>query len=265
MTVSLIAVEPEARPDSLMGTPDFVGAPNWYMSFGERAAVVGVLASLRPKVAVEIGSADGGSLRPAALYSETVHSFDLQTPSDPSDPAFANVVFHTGDSHQILAPFLAGIAAEGGVVDYAMVDGDHSATGVRQDVETLLGSGCLRGFILVHDVTNPAVRHGLDQIRFENYRDVVYVDLDFTTGHFMLKGEERDQLWGGLGLIVVDPDRSVRIDDEADMEGIRPSKYRDTSVLLSKVRQALTAPHHLRLAARHPVWLVTVLRRRKGR
>jgi hypothetical protein len=80
----------------------------------------------------------------------------------------------------------------------------------------------------------------------------------------MLKGKERDQLWGGLGLIVVDPDRSVRIDDEADMEGIRPSKYRDTSVLLSKVRRALTAPHHLRLAATHPVWLVTVLRRRKG-
>ena len=52
---------------------------HWQMTFGERAAIEGILAQLRPRVAIEIGTAEGGSLERIAHYSERVHSFDLVT------------------------------------------------------------------------------------------------------------------------------------------------------------------------------------------
>ena len=39
------------------------------MSFGERAALEGVVAQVRPRLAVEIGTAAGGSLARIARYS----------------------------------------------------------------------------------------------------------------------------------------------------------------------------------------------------
>ena len=49
----------------------------WQMAPGERAAIAGVLAELRPSVSIELGTAQGGSLRTIAAYSEQVHSFDF--------------------------------------------------------------------------------------------------------------------------------------------------------------------------------------------
>src|SRR3954468_12229619 len=77
------------------------GNDPWQMGFGERAVVVGLLADVRPKLAIEIGTAEGGSLRRIASMSEEVHSFDLVEP-EPSIRALANVTLHTGDSHVLL-------------------------------------------------------------------------------------------------------------------------------------------------------------------
>ncbi|MGN6170385.1 MAG: hypothetical protein ACTHQQ_19775, partial [Solirubrobacteraceae bacterium] len=52
----------------------------WQMDPGERAALDGLLCQLRPKLSIEIGRADGGSLRSIARYSGHVHSFDLAAP-----------------------------------------------------------------------------------------------------------------------------------------------------------------------------------------
>ena len=41
----------------------------WQMSRGERAAVEGVLAALEPALAIEIGSAEGASLRRIAPHA----------------------------------------------------------------------------------------------------------------------------------------------------------------------------------------------------
>ena len=57
----------------------------WQMTFGERAAIEGMLAQLRPRVAIEIGTAEGGSLERIAYYSERVHSFDIVRPQLPAE------------------------------------------------------------------------------------------------------------------------------------------------------------------------------------
>ena len=84
--------------------------PVWQMSLGERAAVEGVLAQLRPALAIEIGSAEGACLRRIAAHAGEAHSFDLQPPSLEMP---GNVTLHTGDSHELLPPFLAELAEQG--------------------------------------------------------------------------------------------------------------------------------------------------------
>ena len=71
----------------------------WQMSLGERAAIEGVLAELKPRVAIEIGSMEGACLRRIAAHAEEVHSLDLQPPTLEVP---ANVTLHTGSSHELL-------------------------------------------------------------------------------------------------------------------------------------------------------------------
>ena len=52
---------------------------DWQMAPGERAAIEGLLAQIEPALAIEIGTAQGGSLRRIAHYSAEVHAFDLRS------------------------------------------------------------------------------------------------------------------------------------------------------------------------------------------
>ena len=130
--------------------------PEWQMALGERAAIAGVLAHVRPRLAVELGTAQGGSLRTIAEWSEEVHSFDFApTVADPP----ANATLHAGDSHALLSHLLAGFAEQGRNVDFVLVDGDHSSAGVRPDVLDPLSSPAVgRSAIVVQ--TRPTGRSG---------------------------------------------------------------------------------------------------------
>jgi hypothetical protein len=187
--------------------PQLLTDPTWQMSWGERAALEGLLAGLRPRLAIEIGTAEGGSLKRIAAHSGEVHSFDLVDPA-PDVAALGNVRFHRGDSHELLPALLAELERAGRNVDFVLVDGDHSADGVRRDLEDLLRSGAARDTaILIHDTTNDEVRRGLDAVPYEELTSVVHVDLDFVPGYLAREEPFRHQLWGGLGLVLVDAAR----------------------------------------------------------
>jgi hypothetical protein len=181
----------------------------WQMTAGERAALEGVLAHLRPGLAVEIGTAEGGSLRRLVQHCGEVHSFDLQ-----HDQALADlpgVELHTGDSHALLPETLSEFERQGRSVDFVLVDGDHTAAGVRRDMEDLLSSAALRRtVILAHDAGNDEVREGLEQVDYAAYAKVAMVDLDFVPGHLSSGGPFANQLWGGFALILVDEDAAER-------------------------------------------------------
>jgi len=188
-------------------TMDLFGDQIWQMSFGERAAIEGLLSARPPALAVEVGTAEGACLRRIARHAAEVHSFDLVLPSVPD--LGDHVHLHTGDSHVLLGQVLEGFAAEGRNVDFALVDGDHSADGVRADVETLLASPAVGDTIIVtHDTGNEEVRRGLDAVAYDAFPKVAHVDLDFVPGHL---GRDRfaGELWYGLGLIVVAADRAA--------------------------------------------------------
>lgn len=176
----------------------------WQMSLGERLAVEGLLSATRPGLAVEIGTAEGASARRIAMHAGEVHSFDLHQPPRPeSFPE--HVRFHTGDSHELLRPFLADLAKAGRTVDFALIDGDHSAAGVQRDLEDLLNSTALAlSIILIHDSGNPEVRRGLDAVRYESWPSVAHVELDLVPGQLGQRAFP-GEIWGGLGLVLVGP------------------------------------------------------------
>ena len=177
------------------------------MSFGERAALEGVLGQLRPRLSVEIGTYDGGSLGPIAARSGHVHTIDLDD-LVPDRERFANVTFHVGDSREVLPGLLADLQERGRPVDFAIVDGDHSAEGVAADLTALLRSSAVaETVILMHDTMNPGVRAGIEQARVEDHERVIYFEPDFVAGYEFRGGHFDGQVWGGLGLIVSGPER----------------------------------------------------------
>lgn len=221
---------------SLPDVIELLATEAWQMTFGERAALEGVLAQLQPTLSIEIGTAEGGSLRRIAAHSGEVHSFDLVQP-DASIEKLSNVTLHTGDSHVLLAEFLEELARAERVVDFALVDGDHTAEGVRRDLDALLASPAVkRSVILIHDTANEIVRDGLERVRYADYPMVSFHDLDFVSGHLSDGGPFHHQLWGGLGLVVVDGSSAVRGGDNA----LRPGFY-SSFELFAAMRSALTS------------------------
>ena len=174
------------------------------MTFGEQAAIEGVLARLRPRVSIELGTASGGSLSRIAQWSGEVHTFDFAHRVD--ETALPNVTFHRGDAGTRLPEVLRELEARGMVVDFVLVDGDHSPDGVQRDVEALLGStAVIETVILLHDTANEGVRQGIRSGHPERHGKVVYADLSFVPTFD--PESPVSEAWGGLGLIIVDAPR----------------------------------------------------------
>jgi hypothetical protein len=176
----------------------------WQMTAGERAALESVVRNISPDLAIEIGTAEGGSLACIAAHAKEVHSFDLVPPA-PGLEQLPNVFVYTGDSHKLLRARLQQLELEERNIDFALVDGDHTTEGVQRDVEDLLGSGAVSmTVILIHDTANQDVRAGLEAVDYAAWPKVKAVDLDFVPGYLVKAAAFRNEIWGGLGLIVVD-------------------------------------------------------------
>lgn len=235
----------------------------WQMTLGERAAVEGILQQRKPKLAIEVGTAEGGSLRRIAAHAEEVHSFDLVTPQFTVDE-MPNITLHTGDSHELLSQALERFAAEGRNVDFVLVDGDHSAEGVRRDLEDLLGSPAVADtLIVIHDANNEQVRAGLDAVPYAAHPKVAHVNLDFVPGYMFRDPEHHHELWGGLGLVMVDATRTAYFPSSPVVE----ERYYEAghlypemrALVLERERGVPTTPTEAQ-RIRHQAWELEALR-----
>ena len=231
----------------------------WQMSFGERAALEGLLAELRPALAIEIGTAQGGSLDRIAAHAGEVHTIDLEPPAEGLPD---NVTAHAGDSRAVLPDLLGAFAAEGRNVDFVLVDGDHSTEGARADLESLLASPAVgRTAIAMHDTMFPPTRRGLEAALPAGRDGVVYADLDFVCGFVGRRADIAGEPWGGLGLVVVDreaPDPWV----DGGRESLHQDPHGPLWLLGALVRKADQGrPLERRVAGR----LADALRRFDGR
>jgi len=182
-------------------------ARNWQMKFGERCALEGILSVLEPRLSIEIGTAQGGSLARIAAHSQEVHSFDLVDEVGDRN-GLDNVQFHVGDSAQLVPEFLEQLAEAGRSVDFVLVDGDHTTEGVQRDARALLASeACSSTVVVFHDATNEEVRAGLDALNLATHPKVALVSLDFVPGYVVAEGARRHEIWNGLALAVLDESR----------------------------------------------------------
>lgn len=220
--------------------PGIFAAPGWQMSLGERAALEGVLAQLQPEISIEIGTASGGSLERIAAHSTEVHSIDLMEME--GEPP-GNARLYVGDSKRMLPEILGGFTSERRNVDFVLVDGDHTAEGVRADLVSLLSSPAVsRTLILVHDTMNEVVRWGVKAVRFESFAKVSHVNLDFLTGYMARNGPFAGQLWGGFGLVLVDADAATRRPGPIYEDHLYDAHSMIRRAARGSVRRRLTAP-----------------------
>jgi hypothetical protein len=193
----------------------------WWMSPAEQSAVMFTLERLRPKIAIEIGTQFGGSLQAIAKYSERVYSIDID-PAVPErlDGLFPNVKYLTGRSDELLPRLIDGLQSSAAPLTFALVDGDHSTEAVRDDINHLLRFRPPAPlYILMHDSFNPECRAGIRAANWVANLHVHAVELDFVAGVINPAPNFRNQLWGGLALAILLPEkRSGRFEITARAE-----------------------------------------------
>ena len=188
-----------------------VAADRWQMQQGERFALDGLLAALRPRLAIEVGTYEGGSLRRIAAHAEHVHAFDLDPKVAQLADEFDNVTFHIGDSAELLPQVLADLGRDGRHVDFALVDAAHTRDAVRGDGAALLDAdACRQTVIVFHDSANAEVRAGLEDLDLPAHPKVALALLDCVPGYLVQAHHDASlvgQAFNGLALVVLDADR----------------------------------------------------------
>lgn len=180
----------------------------WQMRPAERLALIALLHVLRPSTAIEVGTADGGSLQVIASASQRVYTLDIDPTAPTRLPHFANVQFRIGPSADTLRELLAELRATETPVPFILIDGNHATEFVKQDIQALLSVRPLcRTYVMFHDSFNPDCRLGIEKGGWEACPFVHKVDLDFVQGWFHddetgIPGE----MWGGFALALLDPE-----------------------------------------------------------
>lgn len=192
-----------SRPAFWSLTP--VTDPTWQMAYGERFALDGLLSHLRPALAVETGTAQGGSLRRIAAHAGEVHCFDIVPEVADVVAPLPNATAHIGDSAVLLPQVLAGFADAGRTVDFVLIDGDHTFEGVQRDLRAVLESpACDETTVVIHDTANEHVRAGLDAMDLPAHPKVSLCFLDFVPGYQVREGNPHyPSAWSGLGLLLL--------------------------------------------------------------
>jgi hypothetical protein len=186
------------------------------MENAERLAMTTLLNWLKPACSLEIGTREGGSLGVIAEHSGHVFTLDIDPGCQAAVRPHSNVELVVGDSHETLPGVLKEIGERQLSLEFVLVDGEHSAEGVRGDIERLLEYRPTRPcYILMHDSFNPFCRDGMATAPWERSPYVHRVDLDFIPGKIYHPDENGwgtpngHEMWCGLGLAVLRPEERV--------------------------------------------------------
>ena len=148
--------------NSMSPLEQYWGLP-WQMTNCEKLALECLLRNYSPDIALEVGTYHGGSLQVLSKFSKEVISIDIDEEVESRlGEKFSNVVFYIGDSATLIPTILEQSSLNGKNVEFVLIDGDHSASGVRRDIEALIQWQPLnRCIVLMHDSFNPACREGI--------------------------------------------------------------------------------------------------------
>jgi hypothetical protein len=176
----------------------------WFMTESERLVLIGLLQSINPEVAIEVGTAGGGSLSAISRYSGLVYTIDINSACSQFENRFNNVKFICGSSQDKLPQLIDELQETRAALEFVLIDGDHSREGVLRDIESLLRFKPDKPlYIVMHDSFNPECRKGMLHANWQSNPYVHAVELDFVTG----KLDEHGRMWCGLGLAFLLPEK----------------------------------------------------------
>ncbi len=179
----------------------------WQMSYAEKHALISLLAEWRPTCSIEIGSATGGSLQVVSAYSEKVYSLDFDTTVPERLGEFKNVEFRIGDAKDTLPNLLDELHEAKTPIQFALLDGEHTAHGIRHNIESFFRHRPLVPLhLLMHDACNPEVRGGILAAYWSSNPHVHFVEMDFIQGWMLPTGPLAGQYWGGLAIATLLPE-----------------------------------------------------------
>jgi cephalosporin hydroxylase len=218
--------------------------PLWLMDHNERAGMYMLLGLCKPSVAIEIGARFAGTTTLFSQFAEHVYVIDIDPRVKDRCAPLRNVTVVIGDSPKLIPGLIERVNAEHGGWDLALVDGDHSTTGVRNDLNALIEARPQRrAYIAMHDSFHSVCRDGILQANWEKPW-VHAVEVDFIIGNLMPQPHVFAQLWGGLALAEI---------SNIDRQG--PTRVTQTGRLAYEAALAYQAslrrrPLHLRVASR---------------
>lgn len=181
---------------------------HWQMTTCEKFSLVRSLQNLRPEVAIEVGTYQGGSLQVISQYASEVVSIDIDsTVSERLSGLFRNVQFLTGDSSNLLSHTLHSYTGSNKKVEFILIDGDHTTEGVKRDIKALLEwqpkADCV---VLIHDAFNPGCREGIRSAGWESSSYVHSVELDYVPGiyhEYAYDTAQAKSMWGGFARAIL--------------------------------------------------------------
>lgn len=183
----------------------------WSMTRAEQAVLIQLLNTTKPKVAIEIGTYNGGSLQVISKFSEKVYALDLDASyRDKRCEDLSNVEYLIGNSQNIMPQLADKINKSDDVVEFILIDGDHSAKGVLEDINNVLKLIPKSAItVILHDSFNPDCRRGMKAYNYNNNPYVKHVELDYVTGAFNHDNLYRE-MWGGFGCILMSPQKRTK-------------------------------------------------------
>ena len=141
-------------------------APVW-MTMSERVLLYGLIAGLRPRRCLEIGTFQGGSalIITAALDDLGQGKLACVDPDPKVRPEHWSTIAHRATLFAAPSPDILPEAARavGGKFDFALIDGDHRTEGVLRDIEGTLPLLEDHAYLLFHDAHNADTAAGIDQ------------------------------------------------------------------------------------------------------
>jgi len=170
----------------------------------ELAPLIETLLELDPKVILEIGSSDGGTLRCWRLVAPRAFILSVSLPDGPyggGHPRDVDAHVIAGDSHDMSSYELVIGALDGRMVDFLFLDGDHTFSGIRSDYHCYGPLVRRGGIIALHDIL-PHVGDTVQVDRFwERLKSMpaTYSRVDEHVSPDELRAEYGQ--WGGIGVV----------------------------------------------------------------
>jgi|GEM_PF-6171834 len=177
----------------------------WQMELCERAVIELLARRIRPQVAIDLGTASGGSLSAVAPFAKKIFSLDVKH-SDALRHTIATTFPHcelvTGDSKVTLVELLRQLEAGDEALEFVLIDGGHSREQVQADFSNLIRHRPKTRLIAIgHDSFNPNCRQGMLEVDWASSPWVVSVELDAVPGILWQQAPITLQQWGGFLLV----------------------------------------------------------------